>query len=205
MAEDRLDTSRRAVMKAGLSAGFGVGLASAATGAMAEALAGYEPTVLTQTEFATVGALMARLIPADEHGPGAVEAGAPVYLDRALAGFHAKSLAAWRQGLGELDRRAFATRPAAEQDALIAAMEKGELTGSAFADGGRAFFALARLHTVEGLLCDPIYGGNQDFIGWTLIGYQGVQLYYSPETQRLNGRDDRAQRSVGDWGGSPLA
>jgi hypothetical protein len=50
-----------------------------------------------------------------------------------------------------------------------------------------------------------MYGGNQDFIGWKLIGFHGVQLWFSAEDQQLNARDDRPQRSVADYGGKPLA
>ena len=42
---------------------------------------------------------MARLIPADAESGGAAEAGAHVYLDRALAGFHARHLPTYRAAL----------------------------------------------------------------------------------------------------------
>jgi hypothetical protein len=49
-----------------------------------------------------------------------------------------------------------------------------------------------------------MYGGNKDFLGWRVIGYNGVQLIYTAEAQQLNGRDDREQRSIATFGGHPL-
>ena len=44
----------------------------------------YEPTWFTAQEWAFVNAAVARLIPADEQGPGALEAGVPEYIDRQM-------------------------------------------------------------------------------------------------------------------------
>ena len=199
MTAETFDSSRRGFVKQGL----GLGLAAAGGEAMARTLVGYQPASLTGPEFASVKALMARLIPADSASGGAVEAGAHVFLDRALATFHARHLPTYRAALAELD--GLAVMPAAALDALIARMERGELTGAKLADGGRAFFNLIRRHTIEGFLSDPMYGGNHDFLGWKLIGYHGVQLWYSDESQQLNGDDVRPQRSIADYGGKPLA
>jgi hypothetical protein len=209
MASEMLETSRRGFVKRGL----GIGLVGGLGGdAMAKALAGYQPTALSQAEMASVRALMGRLIPADSEAGGAVEAGAHVYLDRALAGFHAHYLPVYRTALAELDLVAradghagVAAMPPAALDALIARMEKGEVAGGKLADGGKAFFNLIRRHAIEGFLSDPMYGGNQDFLGWKVIGFHGVQVWYPAEAQALNGRDDRPQRSIADYGGSPMA
>lgn len=200
MGGEGLKSSRRAFVKQGL----GLSLAATAGGeAVAKALAGYQPKSLTAAELASVKAIMARLIPADAASGGAVEAGAHVFLDRALASFHAKHLPTYRAALAELG--GVAAMPTAALDALIAKLEKGELTGTTLADGGKAFFNLLRRHTLEGFLSDPMYGGNQDFIGWKLIGFHGVQVWFSAEDQQLNGKDDRPQRSVADFGGKPVA
>jgi gluconate 2-dehydrogenase gamma chain len=42
----------------------------------------YRPTFFTPAEWAFINAACARLIPADENGPGAVELGVPQYIDR---------------------------------------------------------------------------------------------------------------------------
>jgi gluconate 2-dehydrogenase gamma chain len=35
------------------------------------------------------------------------------------------------------------------------------------------FFPLLVLHTRQGFLADPIYGGNRDRVGWDVIGFPG--------------------------------
>lgn len=202
MASERFDRSRRGFVKQGL--GLGLALAGNSS-AMAKAVAGFQPTTFSPAELATVKALMARLIPADSEQGGAVEAGAHVYLDRALAGFHAKYLPVYRNALAALGRLGVAAMPAATLDALITRMEKGEEAGGALAGGGKPFFDLIRRHTIEGFLSDPMYGGNQDFLGWKVIGFHGVQVWYPAEAQALNGHDARPQRSIADYGGSPMA
>jgi gluconate 2-dehydrogenase gamma chain len=38
------------------------------------------------------------------------------------------------------------------------------------------FFQLLRTHTIEGMFCDPVHGGNAGMIGWQLIGYPGPRM-----------------------------
>jgi gluconate 2-dehydrogenase gamma chain len=45
--------------------------------------------------------------------------------------------------------------------------------------GAQAFFNLLLSHTIAGFFADPIYGGNQDMVGWSLIGFPGAQLSYA--------------------------
>jgi hypothetical protein len=47
------------------------------------------------------------------------------------------------------------------------------------------FFALVRNHTIQGMFCDPYYGGNADFIGWDLAGYPGLRLSVTEDEQRM--------------------
>lgn len=211
MIAEILTLPRRAFVRLGIGLGFGSAAGLAAVPGFAKAVEGYRPQILTEPELVALIAMMSRLIPADEGQGGAVEACAYIYVDRALAGYHARHLAAYRTGLAALDEEArkarhagFAAMPVHEMDDLIARLEKGALPGGQFAEGGRSFFNLVRRHTVEGFLCDPMYGGNRDFLGWELLGFPGVQLYYSPETQRLNGKDNRPHRSIADFGGEPM-
>ncbi len=206
---DHLSCSRRAFVQRVL--GLGVGLTALTSSAgWAKCLAEYRPKRLTEPELMTVMALMARLIPADGKMGGALEACAYRYLDQALGTHHARHLDAYRNGLRALDATAreqsataFAELAFANMDKLITHMQRGELQGK-FSDGGAAFFEMIRKHTLEGFLSDPMYGGNKDFLGWQVIGYNGVQLIYPPGTQQLNGRDTREQRSIAAFGGSPL-
>jgi hypothetical protein len=38
---------------------------------------------------------------------------------------------------------------------------------------GPTFVNVVREHVIEGLFCDPAYGGNADAAGWRWLGYQG--------------------------------
>lgn len=184
--------------------------------AAAPAATDCQPSALDSREMGALVAVLARLIPADAGDGGAVEARAHVYIDRALAGAYAKHLPAYREGLAAvriLAERDKAPTPHALSpsglDAILARMEAGTVTepltdGSrhtiALTDGGQAFFKLLLRHTLEGTFGDPFYGGNHDFLGWQLIGYPGIQLYYSPEQQALNGECSGRNRSVAAFG-----
>ena len=148
--------------------------------------------ILTATELDTLEAIVARLIPTDENGPGATEAQAAHYIARALAGPLASSRAAYSSGLASVNSYAqaskgatFAKLSAKEQDAVLGDMEKGIATG--FAANSSAFFNLLQTHTIQGTFSDPYYGGNANFVGWDLIGYPGIRTVVSAEDQRMEG------------------
>jgi gluconate 2-dehydrogenase gamma chain len=135
---------------------------------------------LTATEADLLEAVVERLIPSDASGPGAKEARAAHYIDRALGGALASSRSAYASGLEALDRYAQSSRgkpflqlPPADQDSLLADCEKGTATG--FTGGSASFFAMLLAHTRQGMFGDPYYGGNASFVGWDLIGYPGVR------------------------------
>lgn len=145
----------------------------------------------TAAEAVTIEAMVARLIPSDENGPGAREARAAHYIDRALSGALASSLEAYRNGLGAVDSYARASKgaPFAQlstqaQDAVLSDMENNVATG--FAPNASTFFNLVRAHTIQGTFSDPYYGGNANFVGWDLIGYPGVRLAVTANDQRLD-------------------
>src|SRR5207237_2899803 len=123
-------------------------------------------------------AIVERLIPTDASGPGAKEARAAHYIDRALGGALAGSREAYRAGLAALDRYSRSSRGAAfvelsptDQDSVLIDIETGAPTaGSGFTGSSAAFFSMVRSHTIQGTFCDPYYGGNANFVGWDLIG-----------------------------------
>jgi gluconate 2-dehydrogenase gamma chain len=146
-------------------------------------------------------AIVARLIPTDENGPGATEARAAHYIDRALTGPLRGARASYAANLAALDTYAqaskgapFAKLAAAEQDAVLTDMEKNVATG--FTPNAAAFFALVRTHTIQGTFCDPYYGGNADFVGWDLIGYPGIRLTVTAEEQRMGARPKPVRQSA---------
>ena len=145
---------------------------------------------LTATEADTLEAIAARLIPSDESGPGAVEARAAHYIDRALTGPLRPSREAYAAGLAAIDAyaqsskgAAFARLSAPDQDAVLTDMENNVATG--FMPNAAAFFNLVRAHTIQGTFCDPYYGGNANFLGWDLIGYPGLRMAVGEDEQRM--------------------
>ncbi len=143
---------------------------------------------LTAAEMDVLEAVVARLIPTDAHGPGATEAHAARYIDRALGGALSASRQAYTAGLAALDRHAQASRgapfrqlPPADQDAVLMDVEKG--TAGGFTGSSAAFFTMLLTHTHQGTFGDPYYGGNANFVGWDLIGYPGVRTMVSPDDQ----------------------
>ena len=150
--------------------------------------------VLSASEAATLAAMCARIIPTDENGPGAAEARAAEYIDRALGGWLAPSRDAYTAGLAEIDGAArahngqrFVDLPPVQQDAVLTTLAQ------------TPFFALVRTHTIQGTFCDPAYGGNANFVGWDLIGYPGVRLNVTAADQRMAAPAKPIRRSAYDY------
>jgi gluconate 2-dehydrogenase gamma chain len=175
------------------------GLAGAAAVAPVTALAQGPPTApwgdpletLTLVEAEILEAITARLIPTDDRGPGAREARAARYIDRALGGALAASLGAYREGLAAIDRHARTARgprlvelAPRDQDAVLTDLEQGKVSG--FTPNSTAFFTLVRTHTIQGTFGDPYYGGNANFVGWDLLGYPGLRLAVAESDQRFD-------------------
>jgi len=148
---------------------------------------------LTAAEADLLEAICARIIPTDATGPGAREARAAHFIDRALGGALASSKPAYTAGFAAFDRycrssrgKPFLELPARDQDSVLIDVETGAATG--FQGGSGAFFGLVRTHTLQGTFGDPFYGGNANFVGWDLIGYPGVRTNVSAEDQRLGAK-----------------
>jgi gluconate 2-dehydrogenase gamma chain len=144
---------------------------------------------LTAGEMDILDAVVARLIPTDANGPGATEARAVHYIDRALGGALASSRPAYTSGLAALDRYARSSRgapftqlSAIDQDSVLIDVETGAATG--FTGSSAAFFALLLNHTHQGTFGDPYYGGNANFVGWDLISYPGVRTMVTAADQQ---------------------
>jgi gluconate 2-dehydrogenase alpha chain len=142
---------------------------------------------LNAYEAQIAAAAFERIFPADADGPGATALGAVTFLDRALMGAYSHLADTYRYGLAALDAaakarhgRGFAACAPAEQDGLLADLERGALP-DLVAPPQRAFFALLRAHCQEGLFADPAYGGNRDKGGWRWLGHPGIFFENSAE------------------------
>lgn len=140
----------------------------------------------TETEALIVASAASRIFPSDTTGPGAREAGVAVYIDRQLSGpygrdAHRYTQEPFEQGPPELGYQGKETpqqiyreglKPLAgfhrllpeEQDRGLKKIETS------------VFFALLRQHTIEGMFCDPLHGGNKNLVGWKLIGFPGPRF-----------------------------
>ena len=152
---------------------------------------------LTPAEAETLRAIIARLIPADENGPGGLEARADRFIDRALGGALKSLRSAYSAGLAAANASAqaskgaaFARLSAADQDAVLTEMQQES----------PQFFNLVRTHTIQGTFSDPFYGGNENFIGWDLIGYPGARIAVSSNLQRMDVKPELSRKSAYDYG-----
>jgi gluconate 2-dehydrogenase gamma chain len=163
-----------------------------------------EPVVnLTVEEADLLEAICARIIPTDENGPGAREARAAHYIDRALGGALKETRETYRAGLAAFDRYCRSSRRAPflelserDQDSVLIDVETGAATG--FTGSSGQFFAMVRTHTLQGTFGDPFYGGNANFVGWDLISYPGIRLNVTTEDQRLGSRLTPTHKSAYD-------
>jgi gluconate 2-dehydrogenase gamma chain len=123
-----------------------------------------------------IESVAAQIIPKDDT-PGAREAGTIYFIDRALTTFDQDKQAAYTQGLKDLhaktiqlfpDTHKFSDLNSAQQIQVLTAMDK------------TAFFGIVRLHTIVGFFANPEYGGNQDKIGWNLIGFEDKFAWEPP-------------------------
>src|SRR5216117_3104049 len=110
---------------------------------------------LTTPEAETLRAVIGRLSPADENGPGALEARADRFIDRALGGALKNLRPVYGAGLAAVNSYAqsskgiaFVKLSASDQDAVLTAIEQNQATG--LTGGSAQFFNLLRTHTIQG-------------------------------------------------------
>ena len=169
----------------------------------------YSPAFFHAEEWAFVKAAVARLIPSDDLGPGAIEAGVPEFIDRQMDAVFGYAAIWYMQGpfvaaTPEFGYQA-ALAPREVYRAGIAAMNshcKTTFNGKTFAEldaasqdatlklaeagtlefegtSSKTFFTFLLQNTKEGYLSDPIHGGNKDAGSWTMIGFPGARADFA--------------------------
>ncbi|AXI02650.1 gluconate 2-dehydrogenase subunit 3 family protein [Aquirhabdus parva] len=165
----------------------------------------YKPTFFTQNEWTFIQAATARLIPHDELGHGALEAGVPEFIDRQMNSEYARGALWYMQAPFQPDAPStlgYQLRlvprdiyrlgiKAANQyvqqihhksfDQLSADLQ--DLMLKDFESGhaqfndvpSKTFFSFLLQNTREGFFSDPVHGGNKGLVGWTLIGFPGAR------------------------------
>lgn len=153
---------------------------------------------LTETEAETVDAVCARIFPSGDGKPGARETKVTTYIDRTVANEDEALRRCYRDGVVALNALAsdlygqrFAELSDGRKDEVLERIEASaaaESTGDpeSMEDEGLlpTFFALVWEHTIQGMFCDPQYGGNHEALGWQLVGFPGAQWGYNADQMR---------------------
>jgi gluconate 2-dehydrogenase gamma chain len=161
-------------------------------------------TTLSVAQASLLAAVVSRLIPADDLGPSAAEAGVVGYIDQAIRE-EADRGATFLGNLNAVQTYAldsagedFVALAADKQDTILKAVESGEATG--FVPNSFLFFLNLRNYTLQGMFGDPYYGGNRDFAGWKLIGFPGIRFTVTEDDQKLDFRAEPVNKSAYDYG-----
>ena len=169
-----------------------------------------------EREALIVAAAAARIFPSDESGPGAPEGGVVIYIDRQLAGPYGRDRYRYTQppfedGVAEQGYQGKATpREVYREGLALLGQDFDRLTPDLQDARLRQiettyFFRLLRQHTIEGMFCDPMHGGNADLIGWQLIGYPGPYMSWSEHIEQHYGKAFRPKpRSLNQVVGHPV-
>ena len=158
---------------------------------------------LSGPEIRFLDAAVERLIPTDDLGPGARDAGVTCYIDRQLCsawGTHGRNYRSgpWLDGTPE---QGFQSRLTPQEIYRIGIREINEFCRARHEKlfehlpaerqdevlqaleqdkvelpslSSRLFFNLLWRNTEEGYFADPMYGGNRGKVGWKLLGFPGV-------------------------------
>jgi gluconate 2-dehydrogenase gamma chain len=132
----------------------------------------------TAAEAADVDAVAAQIIPTDDT-PGAREAGAVQFIDRALATFLSHLASDYRAQLADFQAVYRKQRPAADATPFASLASEQQLDYLKTVDR-TPFFEATRLLTLIGMFTMPKYGGNRDGLGWKLIGFEDQHAFYPP-------------------------
>jgi gluconate 2-dehydrogenase gamma chain len=146
-------------------------IAAGAAGTGSAALA-----FLSDADAADVRAIAAQIYPSGAT-PGATEAGAVYFIDRALATFFSDWAPDFRAGLEEFQTGFRTANPSAPSFAKGASEAQ---TAYLKKVDGTAFFGTVRTLTVLGMFTSPKYGGNVQGAGWKMMGFADQHAFTPP-------------------------
>ena len=143
----------------------------------------------------------------DAPAVSATDAAVVIYIDRQLAGPHGRdkyryTKGPWvksgpehgnqdkatpqeiyREGLAKLGP-GFTSLSPEDQDKQLIAIEK------------TPFFQQLRSHTIEGMFCDPLHGGNANLVGWKMINFPGPVMSYRLESELTARRTPKSLEQI---------
>jgi gluconate 2-dehydrogenase gamma chain len=170
--------------------------------------ASYQPTYFTPAEWAFVNAACARIIPEDEHGPGAVKLGVPQFIDRQMStawadggiwymqgpfipakpefGYQSQLTPKQQYRLGIKAINDLCQKQSKQDFAALPADQQDDVLHkiekgelkSPDIPLGTFFSGFLLKNVMEGYFGDPMYGGNKDMGAWAMIAYPGVRADY---------------------------
>ena len=217
MADEKSPSPTRRQLFKGLALApmVAAGIASCTRGsdrpaaAPANTPADYQPTFFKAAEWAFLLAACDRLIPADDVGPGALQAGVPEFIDRHMQTPYASGDIWYMQGpfveaapqFGYQGRLPVRDILRVGIQAMDASCRKS-FGGKGFAQlqhadqektlkaaeagklelesiSAREFFNQLLAETRMGYFCDPRHGGNKNMAAWKMIGYPGMRADYT--------------------------
>lgn len=214
-----------ALIPISVAAGSGVLTATQPAQADQSVTRHYVPTFFNEDEWAFLEAACERLIPSDNNGPGAVEEGVLIYLDKQMASpyghgglwyMHPPFVQAvpelgyqlpltprdiYRLGIRAVN--AYCQKTFSKPFAQLSPQQQDtvlhELQNGKheFDDiSGSLFFTTLLQNTKEGYLADPIHGGNQTLASWKLIGFPGARADFTDWAKRPGQRYPLAPVSI---------
>lgn len=165
----------------------------------------------SQEDFEVIKKATERIFPGDENAPGAIDLHVPLYIDHQLAGNWGANVRDYMQGphydvtstdyqtrlkrseifdlgidaIKEYSQTAYDKKfldlDEEEQDEILMKLQENEIELRGVSSG--LFFELLRSATIEGVYCDPVYGGNNNMDGWRLKEFPGNQMSYRDQIE----------------------
>ncbi|TCW00179.1 gluconate 2-dehydrogenase subunit 3 family protein [Biostraticola tofi] len=169
----------------------------------------------TDSEVATLEAMVERLLPADEFSVSGKDAGCVVFIDRQMKSFYGNfdrlymqgpflvgtpeqgdqsplvPTQRYRLGLASLEKYCQQTHQKAFNQ-LTTDQQDQILTGLDKGDitladiDAQLFMTQVLNNTMEGFFADPMYGGNRDMASWKMIGFPGARYDYRDMIEQHN-------------------
>lgn len=176
----------------------------------------YKPLFFTDPEWRFIVAACDLLIPADEVGPGALDADVPLFIDRQMQTSYASGGLWYMQGpflvetapefgyqysftprdiyrIGIANINAYCEKTYGKTFAGLDKTRQIDVLRH-LEDGSielpdmpaTVFFAQLLANTKEGFFADPVYGGNKNMAGWKMIGFPGARGDYGAFIKQHN-------------------
>lgn len=158
-------------------------------------------------DFVVLEQATERIFPSDENGPGAIELGVPYFIDKQMAGTYGMNDKEYRNGpfliadpsvaqssltrgqimlagirkINQVSRERFDTtfNETSEEQQLEILQDFASSKVTMAGVNASGFFSFLRSLTIEGVYCDPLYGGNRNMAGWKMKEYPGALPSYA--------------------------